>query len=115
MAEGIKPVLDIIEYAPVDPPVGVFGDRALGPFEIIHRSRQALRHFKTFCSDMVETVAAHVLGVVRSYYPGVKNDRVKDGYAHGTTNEEEDQLEKEVKLAAEALAADMVLFPTQGT
>jgi hypothetical protein len=80
MEEGIKPVLDLISMEPEEGPTG----RPARPEVIIEKCQSSWTCFKQYIHDVGEYVAAHVLAVVRSHYPGVDLQRLEASVSSNT-------------------------------
>jgi hypothetical protein len=88
MEEGIKPVLDLIGMEPEEGPT----DRPARPEAIVEKCQSSWACFKQYICDAGEYVAAHVLAVVRSHYPGVDLQRLEAGMSSNTNQVKAEQL-----------------------
>ena len=67
-------------------------------------------NFKIFNRDAIVFVATHVLTVVRSHYPSIDLQSIRDLFIEELSDAETQQLEDEVEDAAKTLAGDIDLF-----
>jgi hypothetical protein len=71
--EGIKPMLDLIGMEPEERPV----NQPVQPDAVIKKCQSSWACFKQYICDSGKYVAAHVLAVVWSHYPGVDMRRLE--------------------------------------
>jgi hypothetical protein len=88
MEEGIKLVLDLIGMELEEGPT----DRPVWPEAIVEKCQSSWAYFKQFIRDTGEYVAAHVLAMVRSHYPGVDLRRLEAGVSSNTDPVKIEQL-----------------------
>jgi hypothetical protein len=80
MEDGITQVLNLIGMEPEGPAAG----REPRPGTIIDKCKNSWSWFKQYIRDAGEYVAAHVLTVVWSHYPGVDLRRLEAGVSSNT-------------------------------
>jgi hypothetical protein len=80
------------------------------PYTIVEKYRNSLSAFKQYVRDACEYVGAHILGVVRSHYPGVDLRRLAAGVSAKTSEEQAEDLRDSSRETAKAMISDVNLF-----
>ena len=81
---AIKPVLDCVDLELAPSPI----DRRQRSDTIIQRCKAAWENFKIFNRDAIETIATHVLAVIRSHYPAIDLQAIGGGFTEGLSEAE---------------------------
>ena len=107
MEQDITPVLDLIGAEPMQPDAA---SRPAHPYTIVERCRNSLSAFKQYVGEAYEYVGAHILGVVRSHYPGVDLRRLAAGVLANTSEEQVEDLRDSSLETAKTMVSDVNLF-----
>jgi hypothetical protein len=110
MERGIKPVLDLIGMEPKEAPT----DRSAQPEAIVEKCQSSWTWFKQYIHDAGEYVAAHVLDVVRSHYPGVDLKRLETGVSNNTDQRKVEELKITSMETTSKMIADVDLCGETG-
>jgi hypothetical protein len=107
MEQGITPVLDLIGAEAAQP---TEAGRPVHPYAVVERCRSSLSAFKQYVGEACEYVGAHILGVVRSHYPGIDLRWLAAGVAANTSEEQAEDLRDSSLETAKTMVADVNLF-----
>jgi hypothetical protein len=110
MEQGIKPMLDLIGMEPEGAPT----DRPAQLEAIVKKCQSSWTCFKQFIRDTGEYVAAHVLCVVRSHYPGVDLKSLETGVFNNTDQGKAKELMITSMETASKMIADVDLCGEAG-
>jgi hypothetical protein len=106
MEEEIKPVFDLIgmelEGGPTDRPAQLE--------VIVEKCQNSWTWFKQYIRDAGEYVAAHVLAVVRSHYPGVDLRRLEASVSSNIDPVKAEQLRTTSQVTAAKMISDVDLY-----
>jgi hypothetical protein len=84
------------------------------PEAIIEKCHSSWTWFKQYICDAGEYVAAHVLGMVRSHYPGVDLKRLETSVSSNTDCRKAEQLRTTSMETTSKMIADVDLFSDTG-
>jgi hypothetical protein len=107
MEHGITPILDLIGAEPEQPDTA---GRPAHPYAIVEKCRNSLSAFKQYVGEACEYVGAHILGVVRSHYPGIDLRWLAAGVSANTSEEQAEDLRDSSRETVKAMVSDVNLF-----
>jgi hypothetical protein len=106
MEDGIMPVLNLIGMVPEETTT----DRAPRLGAIVDKYKNSWLWFKQYIRVTGEYVAAHVLAVVRSHYPGVDLRRLEVGVSSNIDQEKVEQLRASSQATTAKMITDVDLY-----
>jgi hypothetical protein len=98
--------LKIAAQAVVDM-VDPVGDGAAGEKSLMERLREAPQKISSYLSETSKQYMAHVLGLVKSYWPVANLAPLSDGLAAGCSDEQFDQYVEELKPVADRIVESL--------
>ena len=98
--------LKIAAQAVVDM-VDPVGDGAAGEKSLMERLREAPQKISSYLSETSKQYMAHVLGLVKSYWPVANLAPLSDGLAVGCSDEQFDQYVEELKPVADRIVESL--------
>jgi hypothetical protein len=110
MEDGIMLVLNLIGTEPEEPTAG----QAPRPGAIVDKCKNSWSWFKQYIQDADKYVAAHILAMVRSHYPGVDLRRLEAGVSTNTDQEKAEQLRATSQATTTKIIIDVDLFGETG-
>ena len=81
---------------------------------LVERSRWACDNFYGYVRTQAQGAVQRCIAIMRSHYPFIEMQRINDGYALGTTEENANKMYEESKHAALTVVDDSFMLEFEG-